>query len=186
MSFLITGLGNIGPEYDQTRHNIGFMVVDALAAKYNARFSSGRYATTAGFAFKGKPVFLVKPTTFMNLSGQAVRYWIQHHKILVANSLVITDDHAIPFGSLRMKPKGSHGGHNGLRDIEAKLETQDYPRLRFGIGDDFPKGQMARFVLGRFPSEQSALLPELIDKSVSMIECFIAEGIQSAMNQYNT
>jgi peptidyl-tRNA hydrolase, PTH1 family len=186
MKYLIVGLGNPGLEYAETRHNAGFMVVDQLAATYNAKFNADRYSYAAGFTFKGKQIYLIKPTTFMNLSGKAVRYWMQFLKIENPNLLVIADELALPYGSLRIKPKGSHAGHNGFRDIEAQLGTQEYPRLRFGVGSDFPKGMQSEYVLGKFTKTEQETLPNLVEKGAEMAISFCVEGMQQAMNKFNS
>ncbi|MDR0977044.1 MAG: aminoacyl-tRNA hydrolase, partial [Prevotellaceae bacterium] len=160
MKHLIVGLGNIGPEYHQTRHNIGFMVVDALAEASGATFADRRYGFVASFSVKGQQLILLKPSTFMNLSGFAVRYWMQKENIAPENLLVVVDDIALPFGTLRLRGQGSDAGHNGLHHIAETLGTQDYARLRFGIGNDFPRGGQVDYVLGHFPPEQMALMDE--------------------------
>ena len=183
--FLIVGLGNPGAEYENTRHNIGFLTLDAFAKASNVVFEPGRYATTAEARIKGRIFRLIKPTTFMNLSGNAVRYWMQEEKIPIENVLVVVDDLAIPFGSLRMKGKGSDAGHNGLKDIQAKLGRSDYPRLKFGIGDDFPKGRQVDYVLGEWNKDEAPHLPALIAHAVKMCQSFGLAGINTTMNQLN-
>ena len=163
MKYLIVGLGNIGEEYRETRHNIGFMVLDALAKASNIVFSDGRYGATAQLSLKGRQLILLKPSTYMNLSGNAVRYWMQQEKIPLENVLIVVDDLALPFGTLRLKGKGSDAGHNGLKHIATTLGTQDYARLRFGIGNDFPKGGQIDFVLGHFDEESMKLMPERLE-----------------------
>lgn len=185
MKYLIAGLGNIGPEYHETRHNIGFMAVDALAEKVGATFVDGRYGFTTRFSLKGRQIVLLKPSTYMNLSGNAVRYWLQKENIPVENLLVVVDDLALPFGTLRLKPKGSDAGHNGLKHICETLGTQVYSRLRFGIGNDFPRGGQIDFVLGAFPPEQEAQLPEKLERAGEIIKSFCLAGVQQTMNQYN-
>ena len=184
MKYLIAGLGNIGPDYEQTRHNIGFMVLVAFAKASNAVFEDRRYGFVAETRLRNKSLILLKPSTFMNLSGNAIRYWLQKEKIENENLLVVVDDLALPFGTLRMKSKGSDAGHNGLRHIQ-DLIGQNYPRLRFGIGDDFPRGAQVDYVLERFSEEEQRLLPERIDMAVDMIRSFCLAGIQITMNQYN-
>ncbi|RNC64819.1 aminoacyl-tRNA hydrolase [Proteiniphilum sp. X52] len=184
MKYLIAGLGNIGPDYEQTRHNIGFMVLDAFAKASNVVFEDRRYGFVAQMRLRSKSLILLKPSTFMNLSGNAIRYWLQKEKIETQNLLVVVDDLALPFGTLRMKSKGSDAGHNGLKHIQ-DLIGQDYPRLRFGIGDDFPRGGQINYVLDRFSEEEQRLLPERIDMAVDMIRSFCLAGIQVTMNQYN-
>ena len=159
MKYLIVGLGNIGDEYRNTRHNIGFMVLDALAKASNIVFKDGRYGATASMSVKGRQLLLLKPSTYMNLSGNAVRYWMQQEKIPLENVLVVVDDLALPFGSLRLKGKGSDAGHNGLKHIAATLGTQNYARLRFGIGNDFPKGAQVDYVLGQFGEDDVKQMP---------------------------
>jgi PTH1 family peptidyl-tRNA hydrolase len=185
MKYLIVGLGNIGVEYDKTRHNIGFMVVDALAAKFNVAFESDRLAFVADFKHKGKSFYLIKPTTYMNLSGKAVNHWLKALNIPVENLMVIVDDLALPFGTLRMKPKGSAAGHNGLKNIEDVLGNNLYARLRFGIGSDYPKGRQIDFVLGKFSPNEQAELPLHIDKSCEMVLSFGLAGIEKTMTFYN-
>ncbi len=185
MKYLIAGLGNIGPEYELTRHNIGFLVLDKLAEKESISFTFNKQAYTSELKHKGRTLHLIKPTTYMNLSGKAVAYWMQQHKIPKENILVITDDLALPFGKLRMKAKGSSAGHNGLKNIEATLNGQDYARLRFGIGDNYPKGRQVDYVLNNFSKEEMASLPERIDKCIDMILSFTSIGIERTMNFFN-
>ena len=177
MKYLIVGLGNIGPEYHETRHNIGFMVVDALAKLNNTPFVSGRYGSTASFSIKGQQLLLLKPSTFMNLSGLAVRYWMQEEKIPLENVLIVVDDLALPFGTLRLKGKGSDAGHNGLKHIAATLGTQDYARLRFGIGNEFPRGGQVDFVLGHFTNEDWKTMDERLETAGEIIKSFCLAGI---------
>ena len=184
-SFLIVGLGNIGAEYAGTRHNIGFDVVDALAKEKESSFETLRYGDVAKVSYKGKTAYLLKPNTFMNRSGKAVRYWMQQKKIPLQNILVITDDIHLDFGFLRTRKKGSDGGHNGLKDICAQLNTTDYARLRFGIGATFGKGRQVDFVLKPWKNEESKALPFVIDKAAQASWCFMAEGISVAMNKFN-
>jgi PTH1 family peptidyl-tRNA hydrolase len=185
MKYLIAGLGNIGPEYELTRHNIGFLAADQLADKNGTDFVTNRLAYTADFRYKGKSIHIIKPTTFMNLSGKALNYWMKDLKIPIENVLVITDDIALPYGKLRLRPKGSHGGHNGLRNIEETLGTQEFARLRFGIGGDFPKGRQIDYVLGNFSKNEFAELPLHIDKACEIALSFCTAGIQLTMNQFN-
>lgn len=185
MKYLIAGLGNIGPEYAQTRHNIGFMVVDAIAKAHGATFDSGRLAFTADFKHKGRHFFLIKPSTYMNLSGKAVSYWLKELKVPQENLLVILDDLALPFAKIRLRGKGSSAGHNGLKDIEAMLGSQDYARLRFGIGNDYPKGRQAEFVLSPFTAEERAELPFSIEKAGEIVLSFGLQGLAPTMTQYN-
>ena len=185
MKYLITGLGNIGAEYLGTRHNIGFRVVNQLVENVNGEFTDERYGAIARIRVKSAELIVLKPNTFMNLSGNAVRYWLQKENIPVENLLVVVDDLALPFGHLRLKPQGSDAGHNGLKNIAQLLGTQSYARLRFGIGNDFPRGGQIDYVLGKFPPEQLQLMPEVLDKAVEIIKSFCLTGIQITMNQYN-
>ena len=184
MKYLIVGLGNIGSEYDQTRHNIGFMVLDALAKASNAVFEDKRYGFVSEMRLRNKMLILLKPSTFMNLSGNAIRYWLQKEKITNDRLLVVVDDLALPFGTLRLKGKGSDAGHNGLKNIQG-LIGQDYPRLRFGIGSSFPRGHQVDYVLEKFSAEEQQLLPERIEVAVDMIRSFCLSGIEVTMNQFN-
>ncbi len=185
MKFLIVGLGNIGDEYAHTRHNIGFDVVNAFVQKHQATFKVDRLAYMAAIKWKGKQFICICPTTYMNLSGKAVKYWMDKEKIQLENVLVIVDEVAIPFNKLRIKPGGSDGGHNGLKSIQELLGTTNYPRLRFGIGNDYPKGLQADFVLGKWMKEEEPLVKLKIEKSVEAIECFATQGIATAMNKIN-
>lgn len=185
MKYLIAGLGNIGPQYELTRHNVGFLVLDRLAEQEKISFSTDRLACKTEFNHKGRKIHLIKPTTYMNLSGKAISYWLQQLKIPVENLLVVTDDIALPFGKLRMKAKGSSAGHNGLKNIEETLGGQNYPRLRFGIGDNFSKGRQIDYVLGNFTREELVQLPEPMDKSIQMILSFTSIGIERTMNFFN-
>lgn len=184
MKFLIAGLGNIGPDYEQTRHNIGFMVLDAFAKASNAVFEDRRYGYVAEMRLRNKSLILLKPSTFMNLSGNAVRYWLQKEKIETEHLLVVVDDLALPFGTLRLKSKGSDAGHNGLKHIQ-ELIGQNYPRLRFGIGNDFPQGAQVNYVLEGFSDEEKQQLPQRIETAVDIIRSFCLAGVQTTMNQYN-
>lgn len=186
MNYLIVGLGNIGEEYLETRHNIGFKVVDALAGQNKTSFTLDRMAHYAYYKTRGKNVHLIKPTTYMNLSGKAVRYWMQELKISTQQMLIVLDDLALPFGTLRMKGKGSDGGHNGLKDIDATLGNNNYPRLRFGIGSNFQKGTQVNYVLGKWSVEEMKALYPKIDLACEAINGFMFEGIERAMNKYNT
>ena len=185
MNFLIVGLGNIGPEYARTRHNIGFMVVDAIAAAAGVAFEDKRYGAIATVKVKNQTLILLKPSTYMNLSGNAVRYWMKEKNIPLENLLVVVDDLALPFGSLRMKPSGSEAGHNGLKHITATLGTQQYARLRFGIGNDFPQGAQVDYVLGHFSAEEQKLLTERLKTACDAIKAFCLSGLAFAMNNYN-
>ena len=186
MKQLIVGLGNIGNEYSDTRHNIGFMILDALAKASNVVFDvNKRYGAIAELRLKNKQLILLKPYTYMNLSGNAVRYWMQKEKIEIENLLIVVDDLALPFGSLRLKTKGSDAGHNGLKHIQEILGTLNYNRLRFGIGNDFPQGRQIDFVLEPFTEEEQKLLPERIDKAVEIVKSFALAGVNIAMNSFN-
>lgn len=185
MKFLVVGLGNIGEEYKYTRHNIGFLVLDRMASKYNVSFKSDRYADIAEFRLKNKKVTLIKPTTYMNLSGKAYKYWIDKVDIPIEHSMVIVDELALQFGTLRIKTSGSSGGHNGLTNIELELKTQKYPRLRFGIGNEFHKGGQIDYVLGKWNDEEASKLPEYIDRTIAAIEESILAGFAKAMNTFN-
>lgn len=185
MKYLIAGLGNIGSEYQYTRHNIGFRVLDALAKASNIVFTDRRYGEIAELKVKNKTLILLKPSTYMNLSGNAVRYWMQQEKIPLENLLVVVDDLALPFGTLRLKGKGSDAGHNGLKHIQSILGTQNYARLRFGIGSDFPKGCQVDYVLGHFSDEEENLLPQKFETCEDIIKSFCLSGIQITMNQFN-
>ncbi|MCD7961996.1 MAG: aminoacyl-tRNA hydrolase [Rikenellaceae bacterium] len=185
MKYLIVGLGNIGAEYVNTRHNIGFMVLDAFAEASNAVFTTARYGLITEAKYKGRTFLLLKPSTYMNLSGKAVNYWMNVEKIPVENVLVIVDDLALPLGAIRIRKKGSDGGHNGLKSISEVLGRSDYPRLRFGIGDDFPKGFQVDHVLGEWTKEETKELPERIDFAIEAIKSFGTAGIDFTMNNFN-
>lgn len=185
MKYLIVGLGNIGLEYENTRHNIGFMTLDFLAQKMQCTFESNRYAFTANFRHKGKAIWLAKPTTYMNLSGKAVNYWMNKENIPLENILIIADDIALPLGKLRMRAKGSDAGHNGIANIIEILGTNLFHRLRFGIGDTFSKGYMVDFVLGKWSSEEMGILKPKIELAAEMIISFAIAGAQNTMNRYN-
>ena len=185
MKFLIVGLGNIGAEYQDTRHNIGFTILDALAAASNVVFSSQRYGSVAEMRLKNQRLVLLKPSTYMNLSGEAVRYWMQTEKIPLENVLVVVDDIALEVGTLRMKKQGSNGGHNGLADIEAALGSQNYCRLRIGVGNHFGRGHQIDYVLGKFTEEEMATLDPRIKDAAEMVRCFCTQGADRAMNMYN-
>ena len=184
MKYLIVGLGNIGSEYLGTRHNVGFRVANALAEDAGVSFTENRYGATAQFRIKNSELIVLKPNTFMNLSGNAVRYWLQKENIPVENLLVVVDDLALPFGTLRLKPKGSDAGHNGLKHIQ-ELIGQNYPRLRFGIGSEFPRGHQVDYVLNEFSDEEKQKLPERIETAVDIIRNFCLAGVDITMNQYN-
>ena len=185
MNFLIVGLGNIGDEYANTRHNIGFRVVDALAKAGNVTFEDKRYGFVTTLKVKNQTLTLLKPSTYMNLSGNAVRYWMNEKKIPLENVLIVVDDLSLPFGQLRMKPNGSEAGHNGLRHITQVLGTQQYARLRFGIGNDFPRGGQVDFVLGEFGAEDLAKMDERLETAGEMVKSFALSGIQFTMNHFN-
>ncbi len=185
MKYLIVGLGNIGAEYSGTRHNIGFRVADALAESANASFSTERYGDVVHFHLKNKLCTLLKPSTYMNLSGNAVRYWLEKEGIPVSNLLVIVDDIALPFGAIRIKPSGSDAGHNGLKNIAEMLHTQNYARLRFGIGDNFPRGCQIDYVLGHFSLDERQKLPVRVDVAVDAVKAVVLSGIQFAMCNFN-
>ncbi|OJW68180.1 MAG: aminoacyl-tRNA hydrolase [Candidatus Amoebophilus sp. 36-38] len=186
MKYLIIGLGNMGPEYDLTRHNIGFQVVDQLAVDHQAKFEVDRLALLASFKYKGRSLYLIKPTTYMNQSGKAAQYWLTKLKIPIENSLTIVDDLALPFGKLRLRAQGSSAGHNGLKSMEMHVATQDYPRLRFGIGNDFSKGQQANYVLAPFSSQEQELLASPINQACEIILSFCTIGINRTMEKYNS
>ncbi|MBZ9777616.1 aminoacyl-tRNA hydrolase [Psychroflexus sp. CAK8W] len=183
--FLIVGLGNPGPKYEDTRHNIGFKILDKLAEKKELTFEADRYGDKAEFNFKGRKFILIKPSTFMNLSGKAVRYWLDKEKISIQNLMVITDDLNLSFGTLRLKAKGSHGGHNGLKHIQELLQTTAYPRFRFGISDEFSKGNQIDYVLSEWTSEEQDKLKERLDTSSELILSFGTAGINNTMNSFN-
>jgi PTH1 family peptidyl-tRNA hydrolase len=183
--FLIAGLGNPGSEYENTRHNIGFKVLDALAGASNIFFAADRYASVARFNLKGRQFILIKPSTYMNLSGKAVRYWLEQENIPAENLLVITDDLALPFGTLRMRTKGSDGGHNGLKDIIGTLNTQQFARIRFGIGSEFSKGQQVDYVLGDWNETELPTLKEHITRAAEMTASFALAGAANTMSKYN-
>lgn len=183
--FLIVGLGNPGEKYQGTRHNIGFEVLDHLADDTSTFFSTARYGERAEFKIKNKTYVLIKPATFMNLSGKAVNYWLQQEKIPLSHLLVIVDEIALPLGKIRLKTKGSAGGHNGLRHIEQTLGRQDYARLRFGIGQDFPKGQQINFVLGQWNAEERTVLKEAIPRAGNCVKSFALAGAALTMTEYN-
>ena len=185
MKYLIVGLGNIGDEYVGTRHNVGFRTVDAFAQKQGAEWADKRYGAIARTRVKNAELILLKPSTYMNLSGQAVRYWAQQEKIPVEHLLVIVDDLSLPVGKIRMRGSGSDGGHNGLKNIASCMMTQDYPRIKFGIGNEFPKGTQVDFVLGQFSDEDNRIINEKLDYVGEMIKSFCLQGLDRTMNQYN-
>ncbi|MDX2362522.1 MAG: aminoacyl-tRNA hydrolase [Crocinitomicaceae bacterium] len=185
MKYLVVGLGNPGAKYENTRHNIGFKVVEAFAKEREGSFTLDKQAEVSKVKFKGRTIILIKPTTYMNLSGKAVNYWMQQEKISRENVLVVTDDISLPFGKLRMKGKGSDGGHNGLKDIQATFGTNQYTRLRFGVGNDFYQGQQSDYVLGEWGSEENATLEERIKTATEFIKGFTTIGLQLTMTNWN-
>lgn len=185
MKYLIVGLGNIGQEYADTRHNIGFMILDELAKQEHLHFYNMRLAYYTEMSYKGRMLHLIKPTTYMNLSGKAVNHWMKELKIPVENVLVVVDELALPLGTLRLKPKGSAAGHNGLKNIELMLGTDQYARLRFGIGDNYPKGRQVDYVLSGFDHDEQPELPALIDRSIEIIKSFTTIGTELTMTKFN-
>lgn len=185
MKYLIVGLGNIGPEYADTRHNIGFMAADKLAADAGVAFESCRYGDMARFRVKNKILMVLKPSTFMNLSGTAVRYWMNKEKLPLQNLLVIVDDLALPFGTIRLRGNGSDAGHNGLKNIASELGTQNYARLRFGIGNGFPQGGQVDFVLGKFPPQETEQLPARLEVAADAVRAYCLSGLSFAMTNFN-
>ena len=183
--YLIVGLGNIGSKYENTRHNIGFKILDEIAEKENVIFESQKLGAVTKFRFKGRTFILLKPSTYMNLSGKAVKYWITKEKIPLENILIICDDLNIPFGTIRLKPKGSAGGHNGLTDINEILQTQNYSRFRFGVGDEFKKGKQVDYVLGNWSDDDTNKLPERLQKSYELVKSFGTAGIANTMSEFN-
>ena len=183
--YLIVGLGNIGSKYENTRHNIGFKILDEIAAKEDVVFESQKLGAVTKFRFKGRTFILLKPATFMNLSGKAVKYWLVKEKIPLENLLIICDDLNIPFGTIRLKSKGSAGGHNGLKDISDSLQTQNYSRFRFGVSDEFKKGNQVDYVLGEWNLEETEKLPERLEKSYELVKSFGTAGIGNTMSEFN-
>jgi len=183
--FLIVGLGNIGADYANTRHNIGFKVLDYLAKEEHLTFETQKLGDVATYKLKGRTFILLKPSTYMNLSGKAIKYWMTKENILLENLLVITDDLNLPFGLLRIKTKGSAGGHNGLKDTQNVLQTTNYNRFRFGISDEFSKGRQVDYVLGNWTAEENKNLPERLDKAVEIIKSFGLAGVKNTMNSFN-
>ncbi|WP_051385077.1 aminoacyl-tRNA hydrolase [Flavobacterium enshiense] len=183
--FLIVGLGNIGAEYVNTRHNIGFKVVDHLAKQESVSFETVKLGTLAECKIKGRTLLLLKPNTYMNLSGKALQYWMEKEKIAKENVLVITDDLNLPFGTIRIKPKGSDGGHNGLKSIQQTLNSADYPRFRFGISDEFKKGKQVDYVLGEWDDHEKAALPERLDMATEAVKSFVLAGLGNTMSDFN-
>ncbi|MBZ4192349.1 aminoacyl-tRNA hydrolase [Niabella beijingensis] len=186
MKYLLAGLGNIGNEYAHTRHNIGFDVIAAFVHKHGGEFRSDRLAYVAEVKIKGRTGICICPTTYMNLSGKALKFWLEKEKIPLERSLTVLDDLALPLSKMRIKPAGSDGGHNGLRSIQAVLNTTAYPKLRFGIGNAFPKGMQSEFVLGKWGREEEPLVKLKVDKAVAAIETFLFQGIEAAMNEINS
>lgn len=183
--FLIVGLGNIGSEYSETRHNIGFKVLDALAAKEEFTFETAKLGAIGSFKAKGRSILCLKPSTYMNLSGKALKYWMEKEKIPLENVLVITDDINLKFGVIRLKTKGSNGGHNGLKDIQNILQTTNYDRFRFGVGAEFSKGRQVDYVLGEWNEEEKTLLKERLNTSCELIRSFVLAGVKNTMNKFN-
>lgn len=183
--FLIVGLGNIGGEYSGTRHNIGFDVAERLVAKHQGHFQAGRLADVAEIKLKGKKIIVLKPTTFMNLSGKSIKYWMDKEHIPMERIFVILDDLALPISRLRIRGSGSDGGHNGLKSIQEQLGSVDYPRLRFGIGADYPKGRQVEFVLGKWDDAELPIINSKVDKSVECVESFVLQGLAATMNMAN-
>ncbi len=183
--FLIVGLGNIGATYNDTRHNIGFKILDEIASKEDATFESEKLGSIAKFRFKGRTFILLKPSTYMNLSGKAVKYWMTKENIPLENVLIICDDLNLNFGAIRVKAKGSDGGHNGLKDINAVLQTQKYARFRFGVGDEFSKGRQVDYVLGKWNEDEFKLLPERLEKAYELVKSFGTAGLNNTMNSFN-
>lgn len=182
MKYLITGLGNVGYEYDGTRHNVGFEVVDFLCKQLEGNWRSDHHGDLAEVRFKGRTLILLKPNTYMNLSGKAIRYWLQKEKIPLENSLVILDDLNLAFGKQRLRPKGSDGGHNGLKSIQELLGTDAYPRLRIGIGSDFSKGKQVNYVLGKWTEGENAELPHVLEKAAEVVKTYVTIGLERAMS----
>ncbi|WP_394747564.1 aminoacyl-tRNA hydrolase [Spongiimicrobium salis] len=183
--FLIVGLGNIGDEYRETRHNIGFKILDTLAEAHDVSFETAKLGAIATLKIKGKSVLLLQPSTYMNRSGKAIKYWMEKEKIPMENLLVITDDLNLPFGTLRTKTKGSDGGHNGLKDTQQILQTTQYNRFRFGVGANFSKGRQVDYVLGKWNEEEQKAMPERLEKAIATIRSFVLAGIKITMNQFN-
>ncbi|MDY8136922.1 aminoacyl-tRNA hydrolase [Aquimarina sp. 2201CG5-10] len=183
--FLVVGLGNIGPKYHNTRHNIGFRILDTLVKEENLTFETQKLGDLTTYKFKGRTIILLKPSTYMNLSGKAVRYWLEKEKVPLENLLVITDDINLPYGTIRLKSKGSAGGHNGLKDIEAQLNTSKYCRFRFGVGAEFSKGRQVDYVLGEWSNEEETTMPDRLEKGIALIKSFATAGMANTMNTFN-
>lgn len=186
MKYLIACLGNIGVDYENTRHNAGFRIADRLAKDLEATFTTSRLAQVAEIKFRGKTLVVIKPTTYMNLSGKSVKYWLDQEKIPIENLLVVNDDIALPLGVIRMRKQGADGGHNGLTDIIEKLGTNAFCRLRFGIGDNFARGHQIEFVLGQWKPSEEPVVDQTVDKAVEAIKSFVVQGPDRTMNQFNT
>ena len=185
MKYLIVGLGNIGAEYEHTRHNIGFDIADTFVSKHGGTFKSDRLADVAEVKWKGRTLVVIKPTTYMNLSGKAVKYWMDKEKVPLENIMVLVDDLALPVEVLRIRPGGSDAGQNGLKSIQELLGTNQYPRLRFGIGNNYPKGRQVDFVLGKWPAEELKIVQWKLEKCVEIIEGFVSIGLERTMNKFN-
>ena len=185
VKYLIAGLGNIGAEYSNTRHNVGFVVADALSSEYKGEFKVERLASVSRVKFKGRTLVIIKPTTYMNLSGKSIKYWLEKEKIPIENLLLVLDDIALPLGALRLKAKGGDAGHNGLTDIIEKLNTNVFPRLRIGIGDDFRRGYQSDFVLGEWSKKEVETMIPRVNKAVEIIQSFVAIGIGRTMTAFN-
>lgn len=183
--YLLIGLGNIGEEYENTRHNVGFQALNKLSEKQNFSFETQKLGDLGSFRIKGRSVLCLKPSTYMNLSGKSVKYWMEKEKIPLENILVITDDLNLPFGTLRLKTKGSDGGHNGLKDIQNSLQTVNYNRLRIGVGSEFNKGRQVDYVLGKWHEEEKGALSERLDRASELITSFVLAGVKITMNEYN-
>jgi len=183
--FLVVGLGNIGPKYHDTRHNIGFKILNTLAQEAELTFETHKLGDLCTYKIKGRTVILLKPNTYMNLSGKAVRYWLEKERVPLENLLIITDDINLPFGTIRLKTKGSSGGHNGLKDIEAQLNTSKYCRFRFGVGSEFNKGRQVDYVLGKWNEDESEKMPERLEKGIALIKSFATAGTNNTMNTFN-
>lgn len=183
--FLVVGLGNIGKEYTETRHNIGFKILDAFAKKESLTFEPQKLGAVTTYKIKGRTILFLQPSTYMNLSGKAIRYWLEKEKIPLENLLVITDDINLPFGTIRVKTKGSDGGHNGLKDTQNVLQTTSYNRYRFGVGADFGKGRQVDYVLGEWNQEEQEKMPERLERSIELIKSFVLAGIKTTMNHFN-
>lgn len=185
MKYLFVGLGNIGAKYQSTRHNVGFDIADMIADEFGAKFYTSRLADVTDFRYKGKSIYIIKPATYMNLSGRAFRYYLSDLNIPVERSLTFVDDIALPFGKIRLKNRGSHGGHNGLKNIQEELNTDKYPRLRFGIGDDFSKGKQIGYVLGEWSKQQKEELASYIHSAKQAALSFVHAGMANTMNEFN-